>query len=98
MRTTVGYTQKRLGFTQEQKNLTERMVRSIGYDPEERVYFIDRTLNNIPFKLKSIYYNDLLHYVYGKMMRRHFGCFKDIETGLVSSHKESKALKKRKAG
>lgn len=98
MRTTVGYTKKRLGFTQEQKNLTKRMIRSIGYDPEERVYFIERTLNNIPFKLKSIYYKDLVHYVCGKMMRRHFGYFRDIESGLVSSHKESKELKRKKVG
>jgi hypothetical protein len=75
----IGYTEKKKGFTPEQMEATRRMINSIGYDPEERVYYIDKTFNNLSFRKRSFYLVEVENYVRRKMYSRHFGYFKRYE-------------------
>lgn len=75
----IGYTERKKGFTPEQMEATRRMISSIGYNPEERFYYIDKMFNNITFRMRSFYLIEVENYVRRKMYHRHFGYFKRYE-------------------
>lgn len=56
-----------------QKNKIEQIVASIGYYPVERVWFIDKEINEVRFRFFSIYKAKVEKYVRGKMKRMYRG-------------------------
>lgn len=75
----IGYTKKKKEFTPKQIKATQRMINSIGYNPKKRVYYIDKTFNNLSFRKRSFYLVEVENYVRRKMYSRHFGYFKRYE-------------------
>ena len=60
-------------LTKKNKQTIEKMVSCIGYLTAERVFYIDKEVNDYQFRFYSIYQKKVISYVRGKMKRMYLG-------------------------
>lgn len=57
-----------MGYTKKQYRLVKKRQASIGYDPLNRKYYIDRDFDGVLFRCYSIYEKDIKRYVKTKTL------------------------------